>query len=302
MMCKETLTLELAPQALAESLSGMRLCAPEAQQQMQLSCSRVGQLSPVQAYRTPTGVEVFDGFKRARAARALGWPSLRVEVHQIDAPGAKLRLWRCNVGVGLSDLEEAWLVRSLHRDDRLSQAQLAQLFGRHKSWVCRRLALAEGLSDELTADLRLGLVSARAALELGRLPRGNQDEAAQVAMRSGLTTRQTARMVDDLLAAPDEATRANVLSAAGRPREELPSAKAARRRTPGEQLVAEAWSMKRLAARLHARLLERSLESLGEGAYGVVSHELGELRRILVALGQTLDKRLGARGGTDAAH
>lgn len=299
---KETSTLEMAPQALAESLSAMRLCAPEAQQQMQLSCSTVGQLSPVQAYQTPTGVEVFDGFKRARAARALGWPSLRVEVHQLDAPGAKLRLWRCNAGIGLCDLEEAWLVRSLHRDDRLSQPQLAQLFGRHKSWVCRRLALAEGLSDELTADLRLGLVSARAALELGRLPRGNQDEAAQVVMRSGLTTRQTARMVDELLAAPDDAARAGVLSAAGRSRGELPSNKAAPRRTPAEQLVADTWAMKRLAARLHARLLERSLGSLGVGACGVVSHELNELRKTLSALGQTLDKRLGETGAGNAAH
>ena len=43
--------------------------------------------------------------------------------------------------------------------------------------------------------------------------------------------------------------------------------------TPGEQLVADAWRMKRLSARLQARLLERSLESLGDSAFAVISRE-----------------------------
>jgi hypothetical protein len=68
------------------------------------------------------------------------------------------------------------------------------------------------------------------------------------------------------------------------------------RRTPGEQLVADAWAMKRLAVRLHARLLERSLSSLGAPACAVVSRELTELRSTLCALTTTLDARLGAQG------
>jgi hypothetical protein len=57
--------------------------------------------------------------------------------------------------------------------------------------VCRRLALAEGLSDELTANVRLGLVPARTAVELARLPRGNQDVVTVVVTQRGLTTHQT---------------------------------------------------------------------------------------------------------------
>ena len=300
---EKTSTFEMAVQALSEGLSFVRLCIPEAQKEMQLSCSASGQLSPVQAYCTSNGVELFDGFKRVRAARALGWASLRVEVHQLDAPGAKLRLWRCNSGVGLSDIEEAWLVKSMHRDDGLSQGQLAQLFGRHKSWVCRRLALAEGLSESLTANLRLGLVSARAALELSRLPRGNHDEATLVVTQKGLTTRQTARLVDDFLAATDDEARAKALADAGRPRTDSATNRGVLRRTPAEQLMADAWSMKRLAARLHARLLERSLASLGTEACGVVAAELRELRRTLEALAQSLTLRLEAReGGAHGVH
>ena len=76
-------------------------------------------------------------------------------------------------------LEEAWLVRSLYRDDALTQPQIAVLLGRHKSFVCRRLTLAEGLSYWITASVWLGLLLATAAVELGRLQRCNQDAVAQ---------------------------------------------------------------------------------------------------------------------------
>ncbi len=296
---EETSTLELAPSELGEALSSMRLCPPHAQQAMQLSLSRLGQLTPVQAYRLDARLEVFDGLKRLRAARELSWPKLRVEVHALDTAGAKVRLLCCNANAGITELEEAWLVRSLYREDRLNQPQIAVLLSRHKSWVCRRLTLAEGLSEELTASVRLGLISATAVRELARLPRGNQDSVAQVVTRRGLTTRQTARLADALLAAPPDLW-PKLLEQVSMPSPPPPKG-GAQRRTPGEQLVADAWAMKRLAARMHARLLERSLTSLGEAACDVVSRELAELRSTLGALSTTLDTRLSERGATDAA-
>ena len=289
-------TIAVAPAELGEALAAVRLCAPEAQQEMQLSLARLGQLTPVQVYRAGKGLELFDGFKRARAARQLSWPAVRAEVHALDAAGAKVRLLRCNAGAGLSELEEAWLVRSLYRDDALTQPQIAVLLGRHKSFVCRRLTLAEGLSDGITASVRLGLLSATAARELARLPRGNQDAVAQAVAKRGMTTRQAARLVDALLAAP-AAEWDRLLEQA--PQAAPPSKGGAPRRTPGEQLVADAWTMKHVAARLHARLLERSLPSLGREACATVSRELLDLRAALRALCETLDKRLGASGGSD---
>jgi len=300
MTAKETTSIEMAPSELGQTLSAMRLCAPEVQQQMQLSLSTLGQLTPVQAYQEGDCVELFDGLKRVRAACELSWPKLRVEVHTLDSAGAKVRLLRCNAGAGLSELEEAWLVRSLYREDQLTQPQISVLLGRHKSWVCRRLTLAEELSDELTASVRLGLVSATAAVELGRLQRCNQDTAARVVARRGLTTRQTTRLVDGLLAAPQEKW-PSLLEAASLP--VPPAGKGgAPRRTPGEQLVADAWAMKGLTARLHARLLERSLQSLGDAACAVVSRELGELKLSLLALTRTLDSRLTTPGGTRVSN
>jgi hypothetical protein len=122
---------------------------------------------------------------------------------------------------------------------------------------------------------------------------------AQVVARRGLTTRQTAQLVEALLAVPQEQWPKR-LEEASAPAPSLPKG-GAPRRTLGEQLVADAWAMKRLAARLHARLLERSLGSLGAPACAVVSRELVELRGTLVSLTKTLDTRLGAPGASDVA-
>lgn len=289
-------SLQVPPLELGEAFSAIRLCNKALQQTMQLSLSRLGQLTPVQAFRNGQRLEVFDGLKRLRAARALSWSKLRVEVHTLDTTGAKARLLCCNTGPGLAELEEAWLVRSLYREDQINQPQIALLLGRHKSWVCRRLALAEGLSDELTANVRLGLVPATAAVELSRLPRCNQDAVTKVVTRRGLTTRQIAQMVQGLLAAPPahwpvllEQVSTSAPKGPGPPR-----------RTPAEQLVADARAMKRAAVKLHARLLERSLTSLGQAACATVSQELTELETALCALTTTLRARLEV-GGTHAA-
>src|SRR4030067_3809137 len=76
-----TATIEVAPSELGTSLGAVRLCAPAVQEQMQLSFSKLGQLTPVQAWRTSAGgdLEIFDGIKRWRAAQALSWSKLRVE-------------------------------------------------------------------------------------------------------------------------------------------------------------------------------------------------------------------------------
>jgi hypothetical protein len=266
---------------------------------MQLSLSRLGQLTPLQTYRVGSCLEVFDGLKRLRAARELNWPKLRVEVHGLDAVGAKVRLLSCNARSGLDEIEEAWLVRSLYREERLSQPQIAMLLARHKSWVCRRVALAESLSDELSANVRLGLVSATAAAELARLQRCNQDWVMRVVTQRGLTTRQTAHLVQRLLTAAleqwPELLDRPVMAAA------TPAKGGRARRTPAEQLVGDAWAIRGLAVRLHARLLERSLTSLGAPACAVVCGELAELHSCLAALTITLETRLSVGGGCDAA-
>jgi ParB-like chromosome segregation protein Spo0J len=291
--------IELAQ--LGERLSPLRLRSAEALREMERSLSRYGQLVAVVCHRQDEKVEVVDGFKRLIGARALGWPALRAEVHEVTGPAAKLLLWQSNARQALSDLEEAWLVRALYRDDRLTQPQIGQLLGRHKSWVCRRLVLAEGLTERVAADVRLGLVSATTAREVGRLPRGNQEQVAQVIARRGLTTRQAARLVEQLLVAGDERAQAAILAEAERT--SAPSAPRPVRApvTPGEAMIADAAVLAVRATRLHARLLERPVASLGAEVERVVVGRLGELQAVLGALCQTL-AQVSATSATRMSH
>ena len=64
-------SIEIGLGELGTSLCGLRLCAPAAQEQMQLSLSKLGQLTPVQAFRAASGLELYDGIKRWNAAQAL---------------------------------------------------------------------------------------------------------------------------------------------------------------------------------------------------------------------------------------
>ena len=120
--------------------------------------------------------EVVDGFKRLAAARVLGWTSLSTRLLTAEERTIKAAIYGLNqTGRRTQEWEEAWIVYALVRDDGLPQVEVAELLGRHKSWVCRRLALLEKLADDVQSELRLGLVAPTAA-RLVRLPVGNQAE------------------------------------------------------------------------------------------------------------------------------
>ncbi len=294
--CATLVHVEIAE--LGEELSYLRLCTPELQRDLEKSLARHGQLTPILACRGARGWQVVNGFKRLRGARALSWTHLWTQAWDGEDFNPKHLLWQCNQGHALTELEEAWVVRALYREDHLTQPRIAQLFERHKSWVCRRLMLAEGLLDEVQADVRLGLLSATAAREIGRLPRCNQSEAAQLISRRALTTRQSARLVDELLAAVDETQKRRVLQAAA----QGPVGEAdgrLRRRTPGEWLVNDVAMATRVCTRLNARLLERPLQSFGVNAAEVAAQGLRALRSGLAVLEQTIERQLSRRESHD---
>ncbi|MGA8498878.1 MAG: ParB N-terminal domain-containing protein, partial [Xanthobacteraceae bacterium] len=179
-----------------------RLCDPAAEEAMARSLQRYGQIAPVVVCQHEGGTEVVDGFKRLAAARLLlpRWASLSVRVLAVDERGAKAAIYGLNrVGGSTHELEEAWIVHALVREDGLSQVEAAALLGRHKSWVCRRLALLERLAAEAKEDLRLGLLSVSVARQVVRLPAGNQAEVLQVARREALNTAEVRGVVDLLL-------------------------------------------------------------------------------------------------------
>jgi ParB/RepB/Spo0J family partition protein len=278
---------------LGEQLARLRLCEPGAVAGLTRSLSKHGQLTALTAFREGDRVEIVDGFKRLGAARALGWKELRAVVHDVDTLDAKLMLAALHDRRGLTELEEGWLVRSLHRDDRLSQGAIAQRLGRHKSWVCRRLMLVEALDAAVQGDVRLGLLAPRAAVALGPLPRGNQHAAADVVIRCGLTVRQTELWVAELLDCADDTTRAEQIAR----RREAPSASSRtgvqpsrKARSEADWMTADICTLRSVAARLEARLLATPLLALGPQAGELLAEGLVALAPLLLALDRTITR------------
>jgi ParB-like chromosome segregation protein Spo0J len=183
-----------------------RLADPLAEEAMAGSLRRWGQLSPVVACVRGAGLELLDGFKRLAAGRQVsGLTSLSVRVVELDEPMAKAAILGLNRGQHAArELEEAWIVQALVRDDGLTQVEAAHLLGQHKSWVCRRLALLERLSGTVVEDLRLGLLGPAMARQLVRLPAGNQESVLALTRREALTAQEVSGVIDLLQGASTE--------------------------------------------------------------------------------------------------
>ena len=125
------------------------------------------------------------------------------------------------------------------------------------------------------------------------MPRGNQEAAAAVVIRRGLTVPQTEHLVAELRAQPEAARAAwlaQQLEAGPPPRVPRPA------RTPrgdAADLVTDIATLVRVSARLQSRLLGTPLGALGGPASEVVLDGLGALAPALVALTRTIATVLG---------
>jgi ParB-like chromosome segregation protein Spo0J len=192
--------------ALGQRYRRYRLADPPAEQAMAGSLRRWGQLAPVVACVRDDQLELLDGFKRhAAAGQVAGLTTLSVRVLTVAEPAAKAAILGLNRGQRRAcELEEAWIVQALVREDGLTQVEAAHLLGRHKSWVCRRLALLEKLSTGVKEDLRLGLLGPALARQLTRLAAGNQEAVLAVTRRETLTAQEVSAVIDLLHGASPE--------------------------------------------------------------------------------------------------
>jgi ParB/RepB/Spo0J family partition protein len=203
----------LALAALGEHYHRYRLTDAAAEADMARSLRRYGQLSPVVVCLRDETPEVVDGFKRLAAARLLGLASLSSRLLAAEERTVKAAIYGLNcTGRRTQEWEEAWIVYALIRDDGLSQVEVAELLGRHKSWVCRRLALLEKLAAEVQAELRLGLVTPTVARALVRLPAGNQAEVLASGRRAQLSVAELAGVVDLFVATTGRAQQEYLLA------------------------------------------------------------------------------------------
>jgi len=201
-IAKETMIIPIT--RIGERFALLRIVEPQAERAMLHSMGKYGQLTPVVTCRIVPGEhELLDGFKRLRAARQLGFSELTVRPLDMSLRACKAAMLQLNrVGRSISGMEEALVVHSLYHEDGLSQVEIGVLIGRHKSWVCRRLALIERLSDEAQQSIRLGLLPASLGAELARLQRCNQDLLLESIRKHHLSWRETRKVVTVLENSP----------------------------------------------------------------------------------------------------
>jgi ParB/RepB/Spo0J family partition protein len=192
---------EIPVSEMGEKYGSLRIVNPRADEAMLQSMQRYGQLTPVVCAKRE-GYELIDGFKRLRACQRIGKEALKAKVLEASERACKAAIIQLNRLRPIRELEEALVLSSLHREDGLTQTEIAVLLGRHKSWVSRRIALIERLCEEVLDDIRLGLLSATAGRELAKLPRGNQPEIAAALVKHRLSTREAAELVAYLVSRP----------------------------------------------------------------------------------------------------
>ena len=192
---------EIAVSRIGERYGALRIVNPRADEAMRKSIERYGQLTPVVCARIE-GYQLIDGFKRLRACRRIGKETLKARVLEATERVCKAAIIQLNRLRPIRELEEAMVLASLHREDGLTQTEIALLLGRHKSWVSRRIALVEKLSEEVLDAIRLGLLSATVGRELATLPRGNQKDIAASLIKHRLSTRESVKLIAYLLSRP----------------------------------------------------------------------------------------------------
>ena len=271
---------------LGERLAPLRLADASSLVAMRASLWQHGQLSPLRGFERDGALEVFDGFKRLRAARGLGLRDLLVAVADVDVIDATVQMRELHAGRGLTALEEAWIVRALHRDHGVSQGAIAARLRCHKSWVCRRLVLVESLDSDVQADVRLGMLAPRAAVLVAALPRGNQSAAAGVAVGRGLTVRQTAILVREMVEAAEPAERQAVLQRWSTGPSPLRRCGVRSARGALETIVDDAAAVRRTVVRLQASLVAVDPAALA------IRDTVVDLPVVLLALSDTIRRWL----------
>lgn len=161
------------------------------------SIKATGLLEPLLVRPVDRGCQILSGHYRLRAVRRLKWQEVPCRVYPCDERTAKLIYCTANLTTrALSALEEAWLLKDLVQNEGFSFTQAGTLFGRSKSWVCRRLKLLSALDPRVKEEVASGRLKPRLAQELARLPRGNEQlTALEVIKEHHLSKDEVARLV-----------------------------------------------------------------------------------------------------------
>lgn len=278
------------PTSLLGTTLGRARCPQPAQlARMRQSLATHGQLTPVIAVEREGTLELVDGFKRRTAAAQMGWSELLVSVRNLDGRGQWTAMLTLNRTSGsLSVLEEGLIVRELCASG-MTQVEIAQMVGRHKSWVSRRMGLVERLHPDLLEWVRTGLMSAGTARRLIVLPAGNQIDLAAVVSKAELSTEETELLVSLWQKTSDAAIRRFLLT---EPRTALQNARPEKVAAPPDPRLSDRGRTMARALQILRGVALRVTETL----HAIPLPELALLEREIHLTAQVLPGTLEALG------
>ncbi len=158
-----------------------RLIEPARQSRLIASLAEHGQQSPVWVVGKSGKPVLVDGYRRCDALEDLGCDTVQAIELELGESEALLLAARPEGSGRRSAIEEARHLRELHESFGLSQQELAIRFGRSRSWISRRLALAGELPQIAVDAVRKGAVCAHAAMKyLSPLARANADQCTSL--------------------------------------------------------------------------------------------------------------------------
>jgi ParB family chromosome partitioning protein len=142
----------------------LRKRQPQTERALLVSLAEIGQQVPIVVVSEAERFVLIDGYKRVRALKRLARDTARAtcwELAEVEALLLERDLRR-----GSEDaLDQAWLLAELQGRFGWSLDELAQRFEHSKSWVSGRLALLHALPSSIQDQVRLGVVSAHAAMK-----------------------------------------------------------------------------------------------------------------------------------------
>jgi len=293
---------------LGTTLGRTRCPQPGQLSRMRQSLSRHGQLTPVICVEREGQLELVDGFKRRAAAAQMSWDSLWTSVRELSERAQWVTMLTLNRTSGaLSVMEESLILRELIRGG-MTQSEVAELVGRHKSWVCRRLGLVDRLHPELVEWVRTGLVSPGTARRLFVLPAGNQLEVAAVVTQEELSTQETELLVSLWQKASEPKVKRFLLR---EPRKALAHAKPEDPRTPLDPRLTPRGQRLQRGLRILLGVGTRVIESLRASPVSsdleILTSELEQLDRLLAVLMEAVgtarkSRSSDGRSATSATH
>ena len=137
---------------------------PRQERALLSSLSEVDQQLPIVVVSEAERFVLIDGYKRVRALKRLARDTVRALCWPITEADALL-LER-GLRQGSEDaLDQAWLLAELQERFQWSLEVLARRFEHSKSWVSGRLALLQAMPAPIQEQVRVGSLSAHAAMK-----------------------------------------------------------------------------------------------------------------------------------------